>query len=702
MTQQRRVVVAIAYAGLFVGLNFFLFGSVVPPFGPEGVWFYSGLAILLLATALQEPFHTTPAQCIGNALALVLVVIAFSGFSPLPSAYPSGSLGAGRVALLLYAGLLAAVGLVAIAFKDSVRMQRYSKVATGVCATFGSGRVVFSVVYLLSVTAVYANRPNAMVVLYAAWLVVVVVRPLEWIAVRWPFSAGSDSERVATVVGIRYPGLVDLRVDSGLALEPGVGLRDQSGVGYVVLDATRQLQSGWALAAIEGSSLPEVGCALALDTSSDRDHSVIGPVDVGTSVGQAVLRAPIRTAKIEDGSLVQIPIRGVKTLYQVVSAEIRQETFERGVVLRYVEITAQKIGSWSDESRRFQPVSWMPDAGQLAKLLEPRRRVLDASSVGFLPGTDYGVALDVDALVTRNTAVLGILGVGKTYLAFELIRRVVAEGVRAVVLDITGEYGQHFAGLVSQEDQSALYGRVDSATSAYHEVYTRSQPEGCSQGRFVDAVGKELEAFLGSEQPLLILNPSRFTAFKQTSGMYEGRASRAALTVAEVTRVISEGLLNLLQSLPHSGQARVLLVLEEAHSLVPEWNSTAHDADKQATSGTSKAVLQGRKHGLGVLLITQRTANVTKTILNQCHTVFAMRSFDATGQEFLRNYVGEEYSAALGSLADRHAVLFGTASSCPTPVVIEVNDHDRMLADFWVQAKGDLAFEPLGIPDSAE
>jgi DNA helicase HerA-like ATPase len=146
--------------------------------------------------------------------------------------------------------------------------------------------------------------------------------------------------------------------------------------------------------------------------------------------------------------------------------------------------------------------------------------------------------------------------------------------------------------------------------------------------------------------------------------------------------VFAEELLQLL-SQQMSEEARVCLVLEEAHSLVPEWNSTTYDGDQRASNGTAKAVLQGRKYGLGVIIITQRTANVTKTILNQCNTVFALRIYDATGMEFLRNYIGDAYADVLSGLADRTAVVFGRASSCPSPVIIRVNDHQAMIEEFW-------------------
>ena len=93
----------------------------------------------------------------------------------------------------------------------------------------------------------------------------------------------------------------------------------------------------------------------------------------------------------------------------------------------------------------------------------------------------------------------------------------------------------------------------------------------------------------------------------------------------------------------------------------PEWNSVANDADRYASSGTARVILQGRKYGLGSLIITQRTANVSKSILNQCNTVFAMRIFDDTGKAFLENYVGADYAAVLPTLEERHAVVVGKA-----------------------------------------
>ncbi len=79
------------------------------------------------------------------------------------------------------------------------------------------------------------------------------------------------------------------------------------------------------------------------------------------------------------------------------------------------------------------------------------------------------------------------------------------------------------------------------------------------------------------------------------------------------------------------------------------------------------------------MVITQRTANVSKSILNQCNTVFALRVFDDTGKQFLENYVGRDYAALLPTLEERHAIVSGKALALTCPIEIALNDKDDVM-----------------------
>ena len=164
-------------------------------------------------------------------------------------------------------------------------------------------------------------------------------------------------------------------------------------------------------------------------------------------------------------------------------------------------------------------------------------------------------------------------------------------------------------------------------------------------------------------------------------------------SLARVTRYVSEVTLNFLRD-EFSSKARLCLVLEEAHSLVPEWNSVVEKSEQNDTIGTARAIMQGRKHGFGCLLITQRSANVTKSILNQCNTMFALQIFDDTGKEFLQNYFGVEYARMLPALPSYHCVAYGRGLNANTPALIKLNDPEEFRANFGSPVN------PIGSDDS--
>jgi len=47
---------------------------------------------------------------------------------------------------------------------------------------------------------------------------------------------------------------------------------------------------------------------------------------------------------------------------------------------------------------------------------------------------------------------------------------------------------------------------------------------------------------------------------------------------------------------------------------------------------------------------------------------------DQTGLDFLKNYMGDEYSGTLSRLPQRQAILVGKASSSQKPIIFEISD----------------------------
>lgn len=677
---------AAVYIAGFVLLGWLVLDQALPELGPRGAWFYSGAAMLLLSAALVDPFYTRPADCIVNAVAAGLMTSAFPVTAGLEAGASSSAIQTGRALLLGFFATMVVAGLLAAVLKDEAGWRgRAGANAARICRRFGTSRVLFSLTFLGSVYAVYSRLPSVAAVLFLAWIVVFIVRPAErMLTTSWSF--GPSSVTTGRVIGVRHPGLVELGLRPGVSAHAGSKFETTKGEPLTVLDEAPMGEGTWALA-YSATDLRVDEAVYAAHGQSP--HEGLGPVEPGSTLVDLRVRLPAESEALREGNLVSARVRGEKVLFQVVAATAKSETVAASTQHRFVEVVARKIGAWDEKERAFVRVPWLPAPGSLVAHELATDTSFQPDAIGVVPDSGYGIRFDPHLAVTHNTAVLGILGIGKTFLTFELMRRIMAERIKVVALDITGQFAPHFRELFPEWYEMASTDCIAKAIEASRDSVSLNMSEGGNRQQFRQAVKEDLRSFMDGDLLLKIYNPGGFDVTRQDSRLYNNTAGIASLTIVETTRIFSEALLDILSG-GITDEARVCLVLEEAHSLVPEWNSTAYEGDQRAANGTAKAILQARKYGLGTIIVTQRTANVTKTILNQCNTVFALRIFDATGMEFLRNYVGAAYADVLSGLEDRTAILFGRGSSCPSPVIIRINDHEDMLRGFWNPFKASI------------
>lgn len=398
--------------------------------------------------------------------------------------------------------------------------------------------------------------------------------------------------------------------------------------------------------------------------------------------------------KIGEGSIIQTEIANEEVLYQIIDAKTEEESLEYKDTHGFTIGTAQKLGKYIVADNELNTVKWLPEIYTPIFLLDPLNIEYDCNRfIGKLPNTNYGIGIkNPKELVTHNTAILGILGIGKSCLTFELMQKTVSlTATKVICIDITGQYFVEVSRYINAGVSEIDYAAIEQQISARYKAINKDIEEGGNYKIFKEQLTARITQLLNTnEQRVLIINPQQFNVSYQVGEVKNKKigagqndwaevASMRDLTIAEITRLISEVSLELCKAQGLTEDARLLLVFEEAHSLVPEWSSVSNDGDKSATNGTAKVILQGRKYGLGSLIITQRTANISKSILNQCNTIFAMRIFDDTGKQFLENYIGSDYSNLLPTLEERHCVAIGKALKLKQPVILELNDMKEII-----------------------
>jgi len=102
-------------------------------------------------------------------------------------------------------------------------------------------------------------------------------------------------------------------------------------------------------------------------------------------------------------------------------------------------------------------------------------------------------------------------------------------------------------------------------------------------------------------------------------------------------------------------------------------NIFGYRVNAQAIIGRiSQIALQGRKYGVGLLVVSQRTALVSKTVLSQCNTNITFSLIDKTSLDYLHNVYSAEHVKLIPNLLTREALVFGKAVKSERPIVVEI------------------------------
>lgn len=145
--------------------------------------------------------------------------------------------------------------------------------------------------------------------------------------------------------------------------------------------------------------------------------------------------------------------------------------------------------------------------------------------------------------------------------------------------------------------------------------------------------------------------------------------------VAVFSRLILESLQRYRRAV--GGPLPTVLVVDEAHSFIHrrQLREEAGPAEVLCARAMERIAREGRKFGLGLVVATQRPAEVSPTVLSQCNTFLLHRLVNERDQEVVRGLVPEALGEMLGDIASlptRRAIVLGWA--VPAPVLVEMRE----------------------------
>lgn len=311
---------------------------------------------------------------------------------------------------------------------------------------------------------------------------------------------------------------------------------------------------------------------------------------------------------LEIGQVLTAQIDGADRWLQVTHLELNEVNWSNSKAVSS-SVVASQLGT--------EVAGWLRHS---ARLLPPHAPIrLAIPSVGILPHTHFRIGelpetampigIAADAAVRGHLAVLGMSGMGKTTTVAQIGEQL-ASVAQVVVLDVTGEYA--------------------------------------------------------SKRSLAPFSPG--VPFSNGFSVQDVRGAPASVTEGFVKAMMTSGHDEYLIGAPNN---RVVL-LEEAHSLVPEWNFASRP-EQDASAQSARYVMQARKFGLSFVLVSQRTAVVSKSVLSQCESYIVFRVVDDTSLSYLESIVGSIARRVVPSLKRYEALCFGPAFNSDGPVVVRMD-----------------------------
>ncbi|NIH06197.1 ATP-binding protein [Providencia rettgeri] len=196
-----------------------------------------------------------------------------------------------------------------------------------------------------------------------------------------------------------------------------------------------------------------------------------------------------------------------------------------------------------------------------------------------------------------------------------------------------------------------------------------------------------MESWNGAEDPLpTIVN--QFLTQKTTVQIVDlsGVPNEVAgVASAAIARIIFQ--LKVWQTEAERQNSPVLLVCEEAHRYVPNRGEAQYEAAQSAVRRIAK---EGRKYGVGLLLVSQRPSEVESTVLSQCNSWIVLRITNDADREHVRSILPDSMSGLtkmLSGLRRQEAIFVGQAATLPTRVMI------RSLSDEQLPRSNDIDFD---------
>lgn len=678
---RNRYAILVFFFAAFVAVTYLLTGEMFPSPETKNIWFYSGLSMLVFSILFIEPYYSSPKNAVTNTIPLLLVLLSIkAGFGDLIFWW----IATAGCLLILVASVIAMELSDSNSSPDSAR-NKMSENIKNIVVFVGQGKVLYSIFFVYFLMA-YRNIADLYtLIMFLFWGFVLAIDPKK-IRSKW-ISEGlvSDGNAIGEIFGVQSGNMFLVKIFDDknnykkfdvveFLYAMDVGQQINKGIVFESYSLDKQkwakvLSLASDAIGIESGSKKNIVYKLNNEQDSERlkVDRFVGVISKRSEIGKIRFDYSKKTGNLEEGDLVELSAYGKRVFYQVINGFTEIEELERENKSGFISGEAVQLGTWNSDNLSFEKFGWVPPVNTPLFLADTSD--IDVPSfnhpeyvLGMIPKTDLPSVIDLDMAVSHHMALLGVTGAGKSFMARELIKEIMTDS-KVICVDFTGEYIRELVSLkpvamIDKEKLPEVEDKIAEKEKEASQRYPDKEKLLQYKRKIQEKLGEYVEYFVQSEQNL---------------GLFELPELSNTTFILEFTQLFLESVFNYAKINPGK---RICIVLEEAHTIIPETNFLGdlgdYGSSKALVAKMSQIALQGRKYGVGLFVIAQRTANVSKSVLTQCNTIICFQAFDETSFNFLGNYIGKDMVQTLPNLKPYHAIVTGKAVKSSIPMIVDL------------------------------
>ena len=712
-----RIAILLFFLALGLVLSYLITGSFVPTNANEALVFQGSLLLIVLGSAVLEHKFTKPADSAVNSLVGIITLVPV--YTLKPSLLWWSAFG--------YCAVVFVLSTLCVAVSSGHRMSstqtKIAELTYRPAVLLGKARVLYSVMFLFGLLSFYSLQSNTTLALLLYWGIFVVIWPLGLPELLSSFSKrNAKPKAMGKLLRTDEPNIVRVVLDPDVQwsrTRPNI-YQQSDGKQIVVIPLYSQIQEEGLLgtgicAGLVPESIPRLvgghlydgsGILLLSDAeiaerlSGDPTSTLVGFVVEGSSIADIRFET-LDSDSCRQGMVVWCPVSGERIYYQITNGMTDEETLHTDRHGFQIAVAAQ-LGHLNT-LKGFTKHEWLPPMNTpvfaIPKDFGSNLQIgaKEDFQFGSIPGTNVKVVGPLLEYMDSHTAILGVTGSGKTELAFDVIREAAKNGIKVVCIDLTSQYSGRLAELnpinlsITPKTAGELGQKLFEVETGQYGAGNEKKALKQFSDKLRTDVTNTIKAFLTDKNPAVQVGLIQLDEISNT---------QATLFVTELFMTC---LLNFAKD-NAADCPRILIVVEEAHTVMPEPSTMGLSdfASKGLVAKTSQIALQGRKYGVGLLVIAQRTATVSKSVLTQCNTVISFTCFDDTSLGFLKNVFGAAHTELIPNLRPLTAVIFGKGVRSERPIVVQIPFNEEKSKASYKQAAKNPAIDNLDAAVAAQ